>query len=197
MIDAAALTQRLSVCARPSRQSVASRLSAALSGGRQILGRGVSPRVGAASREVPCAGAGSHRAEECDRAAGVRCSTAMTRSSTRCTTRDAKPARTRACAALSSSGRSHARGAAGGDDRTARRRAPACRVRGWWVVFEQGDSGDRFYVVESRRADVIRHGLLVDIRSGWRTRRGCPARRHSSRGHRSCVRRRGPARSRT
>jgi CRP-like cAMP-binding protein len=30
------------------------------------------------------------------------------------------------------------------------------------VVFEQGDRGDRFYVVESGRAEVIRNGRLVN-----------------------------------
>jgi len=30
------------------------------------------------------------------------------------------------------------------------------------VVFEQGDRGDRFYVIESGRADVVRHGRLVN-----------------------------------
>ncbi len=101
--------------------------------------------------------------------------------------RDAKPAMDASVRSNSHPpGDPDARGAAGSDDRTARRRAPACRAEfaAGGVVFEQGDSGDRFYVVESRRADVIRHGRLVDTRSGRRTRRGCPARRHSSRGHR-------------
>jgi CRP-like cAMP-binding protein len=31
------------------------------------------------------------------------------------------------------------------------------------VVFKQGDRGDRFYVVESGRAEVVRDGRLVNI----------------------------------
>jgi CRP-like cAMP-binding protein len=30
------------------------------------------------------------------------------------------------------------------------------------VIFEQGDRGDRFYVIESGRAEVVRHGRLVN-----------------------------------
>ena len=54
------------------------------------------------------------------------------------------------------------------------------------MVFEQGDAGDRFYVVESGRAEVVRDGRVVNtLERGAGLRRDRAARRPAAHGHRS------------